>query len=126
MTTPRFWASLSAMMQLLVKNLEVSVSLGVYAWEQEKLRNIYINLWVDFAPSLRADALEETLDYDSLTRRIAEVAQGRHYHLIETMLVALGEVTLSFQQVKSARIEICKPGAVKNAENISITGIYTA
>lgn len=113
-------------MQLSVNHLEIPVSLGVYAWEREKKRNIVINLDVAFdsGASSRTDALEDTLDYDALEACVIKIAQQKHYNLLEHMVEVVGHAVLEFPLVREVRVAITKEGALKHARDVVMSEVY--
>ncbi len=105
-----------------IARLVADVSLGVYEWEKQQKQKIVVNLHINYdgARAAHSDRLEDALDYDGIEKRVLEVVQDKHYNLLENMVNSVGMAVLEFSRVKDVRVEIGKPGALKNSETVSI------
>lgn len=109
-------------MKIHLKNMHIAVSLGVYEWEKHGARDVVVQLEIDYdsGQSFASDAIEDTLDYAMLERRVIDVAQAKHYNLVETLVVAIGKAALAMPRVREVTVEVEKPGALKHAQGITI------
>ena len=105
-----------------IKNLKVQTIIGVFDWEKEQERDLFINLELHFDgdKSANSDDIKDTLDYDSISKTlIAETAKTR-FDLIEKLSTHLLDFIMQDERIQKAIIEIDKPGAVKEAESVSV------
>ena len=109
-------------MILHIPALQIPVSLGVYEWERGRHRPVSIELWItyDAQRALATDALEDTVDYVALERKVVATAQERHYGLIETLLCAVAAAVLEHPLVHEICVEVRKPGVLSHAGEVVI------
>lgn len=100
--------------EIRIDNLEVYAYHGVYAQENERGQDFYVNavLYTDTREAGRRDELELSTNYGEVCHFISEWMQKHTYKLIETVAEILArEILLKFPLVKELAIEIRKPEA---------------
>lgn len=114
-------------MIITIKHLKAKTFLGVYEWEKEEKREIIINLSMDVdAPdAARTDDISDTLDYDAVEGDILHYLNETVADLIETLAEGILDILNAFDMVRSATVEIDKPGALKHAQSVSVTSTRT-
>ena len=116
-----------------IRQLKLDVYLGVYDWEQENARPVFVDieLSADLARAAESDALADTVDYaalaDEIRRRTSSSdAAPRRYALIEKLAGDIADICLAFDtRVASAQVTVGKPGAVQGAETVEVEIIRT-
>ncbi len=109
-------------MIIKIKNLKTRTIIGVFDWEKEKERDLFINLDMEFdgAKAAESDDIKDTLDYDTISKMlIVETAKTR-FDLIEKLAVHLLYNLMEDERIQYAKIEISKPGAVPDAETVCV------
>lgn len=115
-------------MKISIKNIRAATSLGVHQWEKESLRGVVINLDLhyDATHATRDDSIICALDYTALERETLLIAKKKHYNLLESLVVALGDGILHvFAEATEVWVEVCKPGALAQAEWVSASASFT-
>lgn len=116
-----------------IRQLKLDVYLGVYDWEQENARPVFVDieLSADLARAAESDALADTVDYAALTDEIRRRTSSsdtapRRYALIEKLAGDIADICLAFDtRVASAHVTVGKPGAVQGAETVEVEIIRT-
>ncbi|MCA9555887.1 MAG: dihydroneopterin aldolase [Myxococcales bacterium] len=108
--------------QIRLRGLKVPAPIGVYDHEKGILQTLIFHLAADFdvAPAGRSDALADTLDYDRMAAICREVAGARHHALIEAVAEQVAARILAELGVAAVEVEVLKPGAVPDAETVSV------
>ncbi len=108
---------------IFISGLEVETIIGVYDWEREKPRPLFIDLEIgcDISSSSYSDDITDTIDYDLLSKEISSFAATANYQLIETFAEAVAQIVLSQNGCEWVKLKINKPGAVKNATSVGIS-----
>ena len=70
-----------------------------------------VELEVDLGPAARSDALADTVDYGTLSARIAEEVAGEPCDLIEHLAGRIAERCLDDPRVDGVRVTVHKPNA---------------
>ena len=91
--------------------LSFPVSIGVLPHEREGPQRLLIDLEIELRRDLldpRED-LAKVLNYDSIRTRIIELAQARHYNLLETLARELLTIFEDEAAIASTRLSVQKP-----------------
>ncbi len=98
--------------RLFLRNYEISINIGVHAFEKTAEQRVVLNvdLYIPLAESTpRADALEEVVDYDFIRSTIATRVGRGHIHLQETLCDDVLALMLAHPRVRAARVSSEKP-----------------
>jgi dihydroneopterin aldolase len=105
-----------------IRGLRADAVIGVHDWERRIRQTLVIDL--DLATDVRAaaahDALADALDYDAVSKRLTRLVEESSYQLIESVAEAIATTLQTEFGVRWLRLRISKPGAVANAQNVSV------
>ncbi len=110
-------------MNIVIKHLELPLSIGVFEWERETFQLVIFNVEVevDGAGAAASDSVEDALEYGQLEQTIVDTARARHYNLLESLISEIAEAIFSrFPPALAVFIEADKPGALKTAASVSV------
>ena len=98
------------MSSISIVDLEVYYCVGVPEPERAKPQRLLLSLEMefDFSSAARSDAIEQTIDYDAVTRDLLNFGQGRAWRLIETLASEIAEHVLGHYRPKAVRVEVKK------------------
>lgn len=98
---------------MTIEGLVVHAHHGVLPEEQERGQRfvIDVHLELDLAPAAASDDLADTVDYASLSQRVADVVTGERHDLIETVAGRVLDVCLEDDRVQAAQATVHKPQA---------------
>ncbi len=96
--------------------------IGVYDWERSIRQALVIDLELasDNRAAAATDAIEQAVDYDAISGRVLAYVRDSEFQLIETLAERLAELVLREFDVSWLRIEVAKPGAVKDADSVGV------
>ena len=107
--------------RLFLRDYDLSMNIGVHAFEKTGEQRVVINvdLYIPLALSTpKADDLSEVVDYDFIRRSIAaRVAQG-HIHLQETLCDDVLAMMLAHPKVRAARVSTDKPDVYPDCASV--------
>ena len=108
---------------IFLRDLEVEATIGIYEWEKRIKQKVRIDLEMstDIAKAAATDAIEDTLNYKKIAKRITQFVQDSRYELVETLIEKVAEILLNEFQVPWLRLTISKPGAVRGSRDVGIT-----
>lgn len=97
--------------RVLVNDLELVASVGVYEVEHRYEQRILINLDLDVHDDYdgRSERLTDVLDYAVLLETVERIAQSRHFKLLETLAERIAEACLADARVLTVRVRVEKP-----------------
>jgi FolB domain-containing protein len=109
--------------EIEVQKIRVNAILGLYPEERITPQDIIVSakLYLDLTNAGQSDDLQDTVDYDSLHRAIAAMAEETAYLLIEKLADHAAQICLENPLVQACSITVEKPQALELADNIAIT-----
>ncbi len=107
---------------VFIKGLKCQTTLGVYAWERVALRPVLIDLDIgaDQESAFTHDNAVGLMNYDSISRRLAELLPTLSYKTVERLAAHVADVVLGEFHAPYVRVTIGKPGAVPNAAMVGV------
>ena len=107
--------------RILIKDLLVRGILGINPEEREHEQDILVNatLWVDTRPAAASDAIEDAVNYRSVTKAmIAHIREGRP-QLVERLAAELAAICLAADgRIAEVEVSVEKPGALRYARSV--------
>ncbi|HRD65845.1 MAG TPA: dihydroneopterin aldolase [Candidatus Competibacter sp.] len=107
---------------IFVRELRIQTLIGVYPRERETRQTLLLDLELgaDIRPAAATDRLDDTLDYQTVARRIDEFAAASAFQLVETLGERIAELLLREFGVPWLRLTVRKPGAVPGTREVGI------
>ena len=101
-----------------VRGLRVTCVIGVHADERRTRQDVFcdIELDVDFSAAADTDDVANTVDYDTLSQAMMDLADEGEFRLIETYAESAARQILDEFGALRVLVEIRKPSAVVGAD----------
>ena len=103
-------------------DLRVDTVIGIFDWERCIRQTVSIDL--EMAADIRAaaatDAIDDTLNYKAVAKRIIDFVQQSEFQLIETLAEHIARLVVSEFGVSWTRVTLHKPGAVRGSRDVGI------
>jgi FolB domain-containing protein len=109
--------------KIIIKDLLVRGILGINPEEREKLQDILINvvLYADIRQAAGTDAIEDAVNYKSISKRIIDHVESSSDFLVEKLVTDLARIVLcENEQVQRVQVRVEKPGALRFARSVGI------
>jgi len=109
-------------LRIRIENLRLRTIVGINDWERSNKQDVIINveLELDGRTATGRDAIEETLDYKSLTKGIIEAVEASNFYLLEKLCEHILELAMVDSRVEAARVRVDKPMALRFADSVSV------
>jgi D-erythro-7,8-dihydroneopterin triphosphate epimerase len=109
--------------RIVIKDLLVRGIIGINPDERRHPQDILVNatLWVDTRPAAASDAIEEAVNYRSVTKAmIAHIQEGRP-RLVERLAEELADLCLAAdRRIAEVEMAVEKPGALRHARSVGV------
>jgi len=79
-----------------------------------------IELAGDCRKAAENDAVEDTLNYKSVAKRLIEFVGGSEYQLVETLAERSAEIIMEEFQVPWIKLRVNKKGALRGARDVGV------
>jgi len=103
---------------VFIRQLRLDVLIGVYEHERHAPQSLFLDLEMaaDVARAAASDEVEDALDYDAVSRTLAEYAESTDFRLLESLAEGCAELVMSRFPVVWLRLTLHKPQALENAQ----------
>jgi FolB domain-containing protein len=108
--------------KIIVKDLLVRGIIGINDDERVNKQDILINLVMeaDIRPAAKSDAIEDAVNYRSITKRIIQHVEASSDFLVEKLVTDIAYIVLSEFPVSQCMVRVEKPGALRFARSVGI------
>lgn len=113
---------------VFIEGLEIEALIGIYDWERRIRQTLVFDIDMAFDNRVPAasDAIEDTLNYKAVSRRVVDYVSQSDFGLVETLAERVAAIILDEFGVRSVRLKLSKPGAVRGARAVGVTIVRTA
>jgi dihydroneopterin aldolase/2-amino-4-hydroxy-6-hydroxymethyldihydropteridine diphosphokinase len=108
--------------QIHIIDLLVRCILGMQEDERREKQEVLISvsLETDLTRSGLTDRLDDTVDYRLLKKQILRMAEASNFYLAERLAQAVADICLSQPLVRSAKVSVTKPNALRFARSVAV------
>ena len=104
--------------KILINNLIIQASVGVYEHEKQKKQKIIVNVELllsnDSEP--KHDNLVSTQDYSQFRKCLIDIIQSQHFQLLEVLVEKIHSTLMINSYVLGAKVNISKPDIFNDCE----------
>ena len=108
--------------RIFIQNLTVNAIIGIYDAERVTPQTVVLHLEMsaDIAAAAATEAIESTLDYEVLSKRVSEFIQESQFQLIETMAEKVCELIRHEFDVQWVKLTLHKPDALPGTIDVGV------
>lgn len=108
--------------QILIRDLLLRGIIGINDWEREKRQDILINITLtgDLSSAGESDAIEDTINYRTVTKQVIDLVENRKPYTVEHLATEIAKLCLDADRVETARVRVEKPGALRFARSVGV------
>jgi len=107
---------------VFINDLRIETIIGIYDWERKIKQTISLDLEMgtDIRKSAKTDAIENTLNYKAVAKRLIAFVGESEYQLVETLAEQIAEIVLTEFNVPWVKLSVRKPGAVRSSRDVGV------
>lgn len=107
---------------VFINDLRIETIIGIYDWERRVKQTISLDLEMatDIRPAAATDAIEDTLNYKAVAKRLIAFVGGSQYQLVETLAEKIAGIVLTEFGVAWLKLTVHKPGAVRGSRDVGV------
>ena len=108
--------------KVFIEGLEIEALIGIYDWERRIRQPLLFDVEMAFDNRKPAatDAIEDTLNYKDVSKRLIEFVSQSDFGLVETLAERCAALILDEFGVQQVRLKLSKPGAVRGARAVGV------
>jgi dihydroneopterin aldolase len=107
---------------IFLHGLKIDCVIGIWDWERKIRQPVIIDLDMgfDIRRAAETDAIDDTLNYKAVTKRLQDFVGNSQFQLVETMAEQIAAILLGEFKLKWVRVRINKRGAVRGARDVGV------
>jgi len=107
---------------IFIRDLRIDAVIGIYDWERSIRQTLSLDLELatDIRKAAASDAIEDTLDYKAVAKRIIAFVQESRFELVETLAERVAALILEEFPVPWLRLTLNKGGALRGARGVGV------
>ena len=107
---------------IFLRDLRIDTVIGIYEWERRIRQTVSLDLEVaaDMRKAAASDAIEDTLNYKAVAKRVISFVEESQFQLVETLAERVAQLVLNEFQVPWLRLRLNKTGAVRGARDVGV------
>lgn len=108
--------------KIYVEDLRVKATIGIFDWEKKIKQDVSISYEIphDNVKAAKADAIEATTDYKSITKGIISFVENNKFELVETFAEKIAELVIKDFNIDEIRLRVSKPGALRFSKDVGV------
>ncbi len=107
---------------IYLHDLRVAAVIGIFEWERRVRQTVSIDLDMatDIARAAETDAIDDTLNYKAVAKRITAFVEESEFKLVETLAERIAAIVREEFKVPWVRVRVNKPGAIRGARDVGV------
>jgi dihydroneopterin aldolase len=108
--------------RVFIENLTVDTVIGIFDWEREIRQAVSLDLEMEFdiRKAAVSDAIEDTLDYKAVSKRLIHFIEQSEFQLVEALAEECASIILAEFPVRRVKLKLRKPGAVRGSSAVGV------
>lgn len=113
----------SVLDKISLNGIKAQAIIGTFPEERQKRQPVIadVEIFCDLSRAGRSDELNDTVDYFELEERIHNIIETSEFKLLERLAHVISVSVLSDPRIKSCRVTLTKPCALRYSDPVSIT-----
>jgi FolB domain-containing protein len=105
-----------------IERLVLDCVIGINPWERLTKQRITIDIEMnaDLSAAGASDAIEDTINYRTVSKAVTAEIEASSYGLVEALASRVAEICLEDERVQSVEVTVRKPGAVRKATAVGV------
>jgi dihydroneopterin aldolase len=107
---------------IFIHALRTEAIIGIFDWERQVKQSIIVDIEVgsDNRKAAHSDAIEDTLNYKRVAKRVLAFIEGSQFQLVETLAEHIAMLILEEFGVPWTRLTLSKPGALRGSRDVGV------
>jgi len=107
---------------VFINDLRIETIIGIYDWERKVRQTISLDLEMgaDIRKAAATDAIEDTLNYKAVAKRVIAFVEQSSFQLVETLAERIAALVREEFSVPWVRLTLNKGGAVRGARGVGV------
>lgn len=116
------YEQLESMDKIFLSALSVECIVGIWEWERRVKQTVIVDLEMaaDIRRAAATDAIEHTVDYKKVSKRVQSFVAESQFQLVETLTERIAQTIITEFGVTWVKVRLNKQGAIRGARDVGI------
>lgn len=107
---------------IFLTGLTTDCIIGIWDWERRVKQKVVVDLEMsaDIRRAAASDAIEYTLDYKKVAKRLLAFVGDSQFQLVETLAERIAQLVVTEFDVAWVRVRLNKQGAIRGSRDVGI------
>jgi dihydroneopterin aldolase len=107
---------------IYLSDLRINAIIGINEWEQRirQTVNIDLEMATDIRKAAASDAIQDTLNYRAVAKRVISFVEDSRFKLVETLAERIADLLLDEFEVPWVKVVLNKPGAIRGSKGVGV------
>jgi dihydroneopterin aldolase len=107
---------------IFLHDLKIECVIGIWDWERKIKQTVILDLDMgfDIRRAAASDAIDDTLNYKAVAKRVRDFVGASQFQLVETMAEQVAAILLTEFKLPWVRVRINKRGAIRGAGDVGV------
>ncbi|MFT5132772.1 MAG: dihydroneopterin aldolase [Gammaproteobacteria bacterium] len=107
---------------IYLNDLRIETVIGIYDWERQTKQTVILDIQMgtDISKAASSDAIEDTINYKAVAKRLFSFVGESEFELVETLAERITEVLLNEFNIPWCRLQLNKQGALRGVRDVGI------
>lgn len=107
---------------ITIRDLALRCIIGIFPEERRARQDVIlsIQLQCDLRPAGRSDAIEDTVNYKAIKKKLVAMVEKSRFYLIEALAERVASICLEEVRVNQVTVTVDKPGALRFARSVAV------
>jgi dihydroneopterin aldolase len=108
--------------KIFIHALKTEAIIGIFDWERQVKQTVLLDIEIsaDIRKAALSDAIDDTLNYKRVAKRVLAFVEESKFHLVETLAERVAMLILEDFGIAWVRISLSKPGAIRNSRDVGV------
>ena len=108
--------------KIFLEALKIDTIIGIWDWERKIRQTVIVDLEMsaDIARAAASDSVEDTLNYESVAKRVQQFVGDSSFQLVETLAERIAGIIRDEFDVAWVKVRVHKPGAIRGSKDVGI------
>jgi 7,8-dihydroneopterin aldolase/epimerase/oxygenase len=108
--------------KIFIHALKTEAIIGIFDWERQVKQTVLVDIEIsaDIRKAALSDAIDDTLNYKRIAKRVLSFVEGSSFHLVETLAEHIAMLMLEEFGIAWVRISLSKPGAIRSSRDVGV------
>ena len=108
--------------RIFLTGLTTDCIIGIWDWERRVKQKVVVDLEMgaDIRRAAASDAIEDTLDYKKVAKRLLQFVSESQFQLVETLTERIAQIVVTEFGVPWVRVRLNKQGAIRGSRDVGI------